>query len=146
MTTASLSENDRCEIVVYRIEKALQTYSEAVAGVESGFVGTAANRLYYAAYYAVTALLISNGIAVRTHDGVRRMLGLHYLKNGLLDKQLGQTFNMLFSLRITGDYQDRKNLDIDSDVRPLVVPTKTLIDKTINMARENIRREAGKGV
>lgn len=140
MTNQTLSDQDRKEIVIYRIEKAERTYEEAIAGIEGGFVGTAANRLYYAAYYAVTALLISNGIAVRTHDGVRRMLGLHYLKTGLLDKEAGQTFNLLFSLRITGDYQDRKNLDMDSDVKPLVKPAKELIEKAIKMARENIEK------
>lgn len=43
-------------------------------------VGIAANRLYYASYYAVSALLISYGIVVRSHDGVKRMLGPHFLK------------------------------------------------------------------
>lgn len=138
MTNQTLSDKDRKEIVIYRIEKARQTYLEAVAGINGGFVGTAANRLYYAAYYAVTALLISDGIAVRTHDGVRRMLGLHYLKTGLLDKNAGQTFNLLFSLRITGDYQDRKNLDMESDVKPLVEPAKDLIEKAVKKAEENI--------
>lgn len=43
------------------------------------------NRLYYACYYAVTALLISNGLNATTHAGVRTMLGLKFIKTGLVD-------------------------------------------------------------
>ena len=51
----TLSESDRKEIVKYRLEKAERAYLEAVGSIESGFVETSANRLYYAAYYAVSA-------------------------------------------------------------------------------------------
>ena len=38
---------------------------------------TAFNRMYYACYYAATAKLISMGIEVKSHDGVRLNLGKH---------------------------------------------------------------------
>lgn len=135
MTQTTLSEEDRKEIVRYRLEKAQVTYKDALLGICNDSVGIAANRLYYAAYYAVSALLISNGIAVRSHDGVRRMLGMHFLKNKLLSTKDGQTFNQLYSLRLTGDYQDRKNLSMEADVKPLVQPAKELIDRVSELAR-----------
>lgn len=135
MTQTTLSEEDRKEIVRYRLEKAQVTYKDALLGISNDSVGIAANRLYYAAYYAVSALLISNGITVRSHDGVRRMLGMHFLKNKLLSMRDGQTFNQLYSLRLTGDYQDRKNLSMEADVKPLVRPAKELIDKVSELAR-----------
>ena len=54
-----LNDEDRREIVNYRLEKSLRTYNEAVGSIANGYVETAANRLYYAAYYAVSALLVS---------------------------------------------------------------------------------------
>ena len=51
-----LNDEDRREIVKYRLEKSLRTYNEAVGSIANGYVETAANRLYYAAYYAVSAL------------------------------------------------------------------------------------------
>lgn len=54
-----LNDEDRREIVKYRLEKSLRTYNEAVGSIANGYVETAANRLYYAAYYAVSALLVS---------------------------------------------------------------------------------------
>lgn len=59
MTKGQLTDTDRTEIVKYRLEKAYRTYNEAIGSIENGYVETAANRLYYAAYYAVSALLIS---------------------------------------------------------------------------------------
>lgn len=141
MSQITLSENDRREIVKYRIEKAGITYEEAMLGIKNGFVGIAANRLYYAAYYAVSALLIAYGITVKSHDGVKRMFGMHFLKNKRIDLKYGQVFNLLYSLRLTGDYQDRKNLDLVSDVMPLVEPANELINIVCNMAKDKIGGE-----
>ena len=72
--------------------------------VKNGYVETAANRLYYAAYYAVSALLISYKYEVSTHNGVIQMFGKVFLRNNIIDKKYGKIFNQLFSLRLTGDY------------------------------------------
>ena len=75
MTKGQLTDADRTEIVKYRLEKAYRTYNEAIGSIENGYVETAANRLYYAAYYAVSALLISYTYEVSTHNGVIQMFG-----------------------------------------------------------------------
>ena len=41
-----LNDEDRREIVKYRLEKSLRTYNEAVGSIANGYVETAANRLY----------------------------------------------------------------------------------------------------
>lgn len=76
MSKQTLSDQDRREIVLCRLEKSERTYNEAVTNIQHGFVEIVANRLYYAAYYAVTAFLIAGGNTVRTHSGVRTMFGL----------------------------------------------------------------------
>ena len=64
------------------------------------------NRLYYACFYATSALLVANGITAASHAGVKTMLGLHFVSKGLLDIQHGKTFSRLFEIRHTGDYDD----------------------------------------
>lgn len=66
-------------------------------------------------------------------------MGLHFLKNHLLAMEEGQTLNLLYSLRFTGDYQDCKNLDMEKDVKQLVELAKELIDKVSEMARGKIK-------
>lgn len=45
------------------------------------------NRLYYACFYAVIALLIKNNISTQTHDGARTQFGLIFVKTGIIDKE-----------------------------------------------------------
>lgn len=134
MNDYTLSDKDRKEVVLFRIEKAKSTYQEAVANIRLKFVNAGANRLYYSAYYAVSALLIAYGITARTHSGVIHMFGLHFIKPKLISNKYGNLFSRLFSLRMTGDYEDRKNLDLEMDVMPLVEPTKELIDAITEQA------------
>lgn len=88
MIKGQLSDTDRVEVVKYRIEKAYRTYHEAIGSIANGYVETAANRLYYAAYYAVSALLISYKYEASTHNGVIQMFGMAFLKNNVIDKKI----------------------------------------------------------
>lgn len=133
-----LSNQDRREIVKYRIEKAERTYTEAVGSIANGYVETAANRLYYAAYYAVSALLIAYKYEASTHNGVIQMFGMAFLKTNIIDKRFGRIFNQLFSLRLTGDYEDRHILDMTTEVLPLVSPAKELINLVSDMAQRHL--------
>lgn len=135
-----LNDEDRREIVKYRLEKSLRTYNEAVGSIANGYVETAANRLYYAAYYAVSALLVSYKYEASTHNGVIQMFGKAFIKSKVLERRYGTIFNQLFSLRMTGDYEDRRFLDIEEDVKPLIEPKKELIDVVSVMAQEQMER------
>lgn len=55
------------------------------------------------------------------------MFGLHLIKTKLIDNKFSVVFNTLFSLRMTGDYEDRRNLDMDTEVLPLVKPANMLL-------------------
>ena len=46
----------------------------------------AASRLYYAAYYASSALLVSAGYTAKTHEGTIGMIGQNYIRAGILEK------------------------------------------------------------
>jgi uncharacterized protein (UPF0332 family) len=80
----------------------------------NGFYNTAVNRLYYACYYAAVAILIANGIEVKSHDGVRMNLGKYIVQGGMLTPELGRYFSRLFSKRSTGDYDDFFNHTVET--------------------------------
>ncbi|MBO4752084.1 MAG: HEPN domain-containing protein [Bacteroidales bacterium] len=94
-----------------------------------------ANRLYYAAYYTASALLLQDGFSVQTHNGIIQMLGLHYIKTGVLDRKYGTLYGQLFSLRQTGDYGDTFGLT-EEQVRPLVEQTAEMIEKVESIINE----------
>ena len=98
-------------IIVYRLENADKTLAEVSIHITNHLWNTAVNRLYYACYYAVTALLINSGIEANTHAGVRRMLALHFTKTGKLSTKWNKFYSDLFDNRQTGDYADFVDFD-----------------------------------
>ena len=98
---------------------------------------TIANRLYYAAYNAVTALLVANGDTAQTHSGVRHIFGLKFIKTGVLSSETGRLYHRLFSMRQTGDYDDTYDVAAE-DVLPNIEPTGKLLDVVVAKARELI--------
>ena len=66
------------------------------------------------------------------------MFGKVFLRNNIIDKKYGKTFNQLFSLRLTGDYEDRHILDMETEVLPLVEPAKDLIDLVSEMSKTQL--------
>ncbi len=123
-----MNELERKELVSYRIKRANDTLNEIELLVENQFWNTAVNRLYYACYYAVIALLVKNKIKAQTHGGVRQMFGLHFIKTGLIDKELGKYYSDIFDKRQTGDYDDFIDY-IKEDVIELITPAKQLLEE-----------------
>lgn len=134
----TLTNEDRRQVVIYRLEKAEKTYDAALKIIQLNFVETAANRLYYSAYYAVGGLLLAYGITTRTHNGIKSMFSLHFIKTKVIDSRYASIYSRLLSLRMTGDYEDRRNLDMETDVKPLVEPTRELIELVSKLAKKKI--------
>jgi len=102
----NFDEQSRIALVKYRIDRAKETLSEAELLAKESYYNAAANRLYYACFYAASALLINNGITSSSHAGVKTMLGLHFVSKGLLSIEQGKTFSRLFEIRHSSDYDD----------------------------------------
>lgn len=133
----SLSNEERKAIVESRIEKALRAYEQAKGVIPLGYWETIANRLYYAAYNAVSALLIANGDNAQTHAGVTHLFGMRFVNTGICSKDDGRLYHKLFTMRQTGDYDDTYGLS-DIDVLPLVEPAGEFIKKIVDMAKEKL--------
>ena len=52
----SLTDEEKQSVIAYRLDKANKTLSDAKKVIEMELWATGANRLYYAAYYAVSSL------------------------------------------------------------------------------------------
>lgn len=123
-----MMEQERNDMVAYRMKRANDTLNEIDILVENNLWNTAINRLYYACYYAVSALLLKNNIGAQSHSGTRLMFGLHFIKTGTIPKELGKFYTEIFDLRHTGDYDDFIDFTKD-DVVTAKTPAKQLIEK-----------------
>ena len=131
----SLAEEERYDVVAYRIEKANETMEQVKGILPLHYWALIANRLFYAAYYAVSALLIAYGHRVKSHEGTVTQFGLHFAKEGIVPMEMGRFYSRLFEVRLTGDYKDNYNLT-EEDVLPLVEPTERLISMVSHLAKQ----------
>ncbi|GHT19486.1 DNA-binding protein [Bacteroidia bacterium] len=122
----NLNKEERKAVVTLRLQKAKETLLEAKDIVKLCHWRVVANRLYYACYYATSALLIKHGHMAQTHSGVISMLGLHFVKQGIVSNEQGKFYKRLFELRQTGDYDDWITIE-EIDVQPLIAPAEEYI-------------------
>ena len=125
---------ERKELATYRINKSKETFAEIHLLIENGLWNTAVNRLYYACYYAVIALLIDRKIETLTHAGARQMFGLHFIKNGIIEKDIGKFYSRIFDLRQTGDYEDFIDFS-EEQVIDLLEPAEKLISRVESLLK-----------
>lgn len=133
MKQQPLTVNERCMLVDYRLQRATESLAEADSLMESNFFNAAVNRLYYACYYAVMALLLKHDIAAQTHQGTRRMFSLHFIINGKIEKHYSIFYGRLFNDRISGDYDDFVQYDeqMVAELRPQAEDFIAMIKKMI---------------
>jgi uncharacterized protein (UPF0332 family) len=93
-------------LVTYRLERAREAIAEAKILLEQGHTNTFVNRFYYACFYAVSALLLNDGLSSSKHSGVRALFHKHCIKTGSIAPELGHTYDNLFDNRQKGDYAD----------------------------------------
>jgi uncharacterized protein (UPF0332 family) len=116
------------DLIKHRIARAKDTFEDAHILAENERWNSAINRLYYAAYYAVIALLLSTDLKPTTHNGAKSNFSEHFVKTGKIDKELGKIFSQLFSWRQKGDYDDLFDFQEDN-VLPYFEPVKKLISE-----------------
>ncbi len=124
----------RADLINYRIERAHEALQEARYNQRGGYFNTAVNRLYYAVYYAASALMLKEELDASTHAGIKTLLGLKFIKTGKLDISYGRTYQQLFECRQSGDYDDFTFYDSDF-VDALYPDAVRFVEKISDMAK-----------
>lgn len=131
----SLTDEERSTLVRYEMEKARNTLCEVETLIENNLWNGAANRLYYAVFHAVSALLIHDGHQVSTHQGSHALFGLHYIKSEKLPAEFGRLYSQLQTMREESDYNciyDVTPEELTEKIDPakrLISAIETLISK-----------------
>ena len=101
-----MTPEERKQYVKYRIDSAYKTVEAAKLLAEKGFWNSAINRLYYAIFYAVNALLVLNDIPTKSHSATKSKFSQHFIKTGKVDKKYGKLLAQLYDWRQKGDYEN----------------------------------------
>jgi uncharacterized protein (UPF0332 family) len=109
-----MTQEERSEYARNRIETAHKTIDAAKLLAENGFWNSSVNRLYYALFYAVNALLVVNEIYPQSHSGMRSLFALHFIKTEKMDIKYGKLLAQLYDWRQKGDYDNMFDYDSES--------------------------------
>jgi uncharacterized protein len=113
------SEKQR-ELANYRLTQARETLDEARLLLESGkSLRSVVNRLYYAMFYSILALLVYEPFSSSKHSGVKSYFHKKFIKEEIFPKEMGMTFDDAFELRQSGDYQEFQE-PTRAEVEPLI--------------------------
>lgn len=131
-----MKEKDQAaDLIHYRLGRSHEALEEAFLMQREKYFNTCLNRLYYACFYAVTALLATKGMSSSKHSGVKSLFNRHWVKTHKIDKEYGKLYNHLFENRQEGDYVDFVSFDKDT-VEPWI-PRVTDFINTITQLIED---------
>ena len=123
--------------MLYRMARAQETLEDARILANAGRWNACVNRLYYACFYAVSALLVRHGLSSSKHTGVRSLFNRQYVKTGEIPKDLARIYNDLFERRQEGDYIDFVRFQ-KSQVLPWISKAEQLIEFIISLVEKEI--------
>jgi uncharacterized protein (UPF0332 family) len=93
-------------LIRYRKDKARETLDDARMLLRDGTPSSALNRIYYAMFYEVLALLHTKDLSSSKHTGVRAIFNEHFVKAGIVPVELGRLFSRMYDFRQKSDYGD----------------------------------------
>ena len=122
------------DIISYRINRTHETLEDARILADSKRWNACVNRLYYACFYAVSALLIQNDLSSSKHTGVRSLFNLHFVKTGKVPKDIARIYNDLFERRQESDYSDFISFQ-ESQILPWISQADIFIDYVLKLIK-----------
>ncbi len=125
----------KTDLINYRIARAKDTYEDALILAEKEKWNSTINRLYYASYYAVIALLLNSDLNPATHNGAKSNFSEYFVKTGKIDSKYGKIYSQLFTWRQKGDYADLFDFKKDT-VMPYIEPVNVFISLIENMIKK----------
>ncbi len=90
-----MNEGNKKENIRIELDRAQKTLLEADLLFNNGFIVGAVSRLYYFLFYNIRALLLTKGLEPKSHEGSLRLLGLHFIKEGIFEPKDSHIFILM---------------------------------------------------
>lgn len=115
-------------LIKYRLQEAEDSIKEAEVLLKEGMSMRAVmNRLYYAMFYSVLALLQEKEMGTSKHAGAISLFDREFIKNRTFDEELSKILHRAFELRQKGDYMEQSEVT-KSDVDEILPKAKKFVD------------------
>ena len=132
-----MNEEQKRELGEYWLEKAERSYKAAKNEYNEGNYDFCVNRLYYAVFYAVSAVLIIRGQNYKKHTAVRAAVHRDFVKPGTISVEFGKLYDSLLRDREEADYVAFVEFDPEV-VKEELNMSRKFIDKFKEIFKEEI--------
>ena len=123
------AKEKQIQLARYRLKQAEECIDEAdCLSASNKNPRSVINRLYYAMFYAVLALLVFEPFTSSKHSGVLAYFNKHFIKEAIFPMELGRSINQAFDLRQEGDYRECVELSYEQ-VEPFFVKAQEFVQK-----------------
>lgn len=116
----------REELVRTWLRQAQDTLADAEYLAEGRRWKSCVGRIYYAAFYAVSALLVNRGYNFSSHRGVETLFNQDFGATGAVPADLVALYNELHKNRLLADYSGTTRFE-ETQVRPWIASTRRLL-------------------
>lgn len=99
-------DNRQKSLSDYRLQESRDSLKVAKHCLREEIYKDSINRSYYAAFYAIKAVLALNTVDFKRHKDVVAYFNQHFVANGEFPKEIGRRLGMLKHLREKSDYDD----------------------------------------
>lgn len=119
---------DLNEIIQFRFKRSDEAFEAGLLLFKAEHYNSTVNRLYYSAFYAVSAFLLRDKIYSKSHSGLKSLFNEHLIKTNKLGQEEAGVYNELFEYRQNADYKDLI-IFLKEDVEPLIERTQNFINE-----------------
>ncbi|MDI6786214.1 MAG: HEPN domain-containing protein [bacterium] len=123
-----MKQKDIKTLISYRMDRSKESIHAAEIMFEKGMLAFSMNRIYYAMFYAVQALLALKDTSFSKHGQVKGYFNHEFIKTGIFSIEMGKLYNKTFEYRQKFDYVD------------FVVPEHDMVYEYIEKAMEFYRK------
>ncbi len=102
----TLSDEDKSILIAHRIKRADALISEIDVLIKTGYLETAANRIYYCIYYLLSAFALKKNYQTSKHLQLIGWFNREFVKAGIVPHEIGEIVYNSYDLRTKSDYDD----------------------------------------
>lgn len=107
----TINEKDRETLINYRVEKAKKAGEDVRFLIDSDKLHLAVNRIYYGAFYILSALALKYQFQTSSHQELIGWFNKEFVKAEVVDRKYGRFVHKAYDKRSKADYADYVQFD-----------------------------------
>lgn len=121
-------KNKLSESLQTMLDKAKRSLKASQRLSDAGDYDFASSRAYYAAFYAMEAILLTKELSFSKHAAVISKFNQFFIKKGIFPKEYGKLIARLFRERQMGDYDFNPDINKEDSEKDIEI-AKQLLDE-----------------